>query len=375
MGYKYAYNYVQSQLNIYNYVTSVGYNNELPNVMLTGSDEFIVRVNFADGTFKYLHFVGRDKDTDIPQNIDYMRWFEYVPDDDEINLFYYDTNQTIVIKYNERLFGYKHFEIVSQPFQIRMFDDEDYLYWSRGKSLPNDYTGGTFVSSLDTRDIGEKIDQNYTYYVSERDAEGQIIKAMYNFDYINTLFRLSPKAGMTNYYFDIILNSDETSNRSLTLRFSSGAMETLTLITKYNENITYHTQLKPGELDLFDGRTHEVTAYIDKLGVRAGDPSGYKVIVVIDKAYYFSFALGKGESYQPCDLSLAGFLAHDTYAWISRFDIYKQGLVSSRVDKIMPSSSSYYSHHYTINDGTGNIIVALKNLVNFISSPILLICP
>mgnify|MGYP001048780616 CR=1 FL=1 len=370
VGYKYAYNYVQSQLNIYNYVTSVGYNNELPNVMLTGSDEFIefiVRVNFADGTFKYLHFVDRDKDTDIPQNIDYMRWFEYVSD--EINPFYYDTNQTIVIKYNEILFGYKHFEIVSQPFQIRMFDDEDYLYWSRGKSLPNDYTGGTFVSSLDTRDIGEKIDQNYTYYVSERDAEGQIIKAMYNFDYINTLFRLSPKAGMTNYYFDIILNSDETSNRSLTLRFSSGAMETLTLITKYNENITYHTQLKPGELDLFDGRTHEVTAYIDKLGVRAGDPSGYKVIVVIDKAYYFSFALGKGESYQPCDLSLAGFLAHDTYAWISRFDIYKQGLVSSRVDKIMPSSSSYYSHHYTINDGTGNIIVALKNLVEFYIFP------
>ena len=196
-------------------------------------------------------------------------------------------------------------------------------------------TGGSFVSAIGNKSIGEKINANYTYYVADGPtAENALV---YNYDIIKAAFTLFPKTNTDSYYFEIIVNGTVSEGNYLALRFSSGSTQQVTLVAVTDNFPVYHTVAKPGNIDLFDGKRHEIIIYVDKLGTRQSDASGYKLLAIIDNCCYFNFTtLGKG--YVPTDSSVAGFEANNCVAYISRFNLYQQGLMSSRALKVLPSS-------------------------------------
>lgn len=351
----YEINYIASKLNIYRYAVSLGYDNELPNIMLTETDEFMVRVNYVDGSYEYLSFK-MPRASDYEKLVDYNCEFEYVQQFSMENL---NANQTAGIRFTEQFFGNKSFVIDSKPFQVRVLrKGDDLLLWGKDQPLGDGKTGGSFVSAIDNKSIGEKIDANYTYYVADGPtAENALV---YNYDIIKAAFTLFPKTNTDSYYFEIIVNGTVSEGNYLALRFSSGSTQQVTLVAVTDNFPVYHTVAKPGNIDLFDGKRHEIIIYVDKLGTRQSDASGYKLLAIIDNCCYFNFTtLGKG--YVPTDSSVAGFEANNCVAYISRFNLYQQGLMSSRALKVLPSQNANYIHSYSVIDGP--IEVNLADLI------------
>ncbi len=361
-GNNYQYIYVNSKLNIYRYITSIGDNNELPNIMLTGTDEFAVKVNYVDGSSEYLSFM-TPRATDYNKQVAYSSEFSY--NGAAIDMLSISPAQTVSITMDEELFGYKQFSVSSKPFKIRIFEQgDDQKLWGRAVDLGGGNTGGAFYSSTGSAQLGQKINGNYTYYLSN---DNGATAGTHDFDIIDTTFTLSPKAGVSAYYFELILNGDGTANNYLAMRFNSGSTEQLTLYGKSGgAQVFSNTIVKPAELDLFDGRIHTITAYIDKLGTRASDSTGYRVLAVIDNVYYFSFAIGK--SYTPYFDSVAGFEANECVAWVSRYNVYRQGLASSLAMTLMPTASSYLSQSYSAAEARTVDFAALTQSYTFFNS-------
>lgn len=355
----YQFVYVNSKINIYRYVVSVGIQNELPNIMVTSSDEdiqYMVRLNYIDGNHSYINFNSNNNEGDHHYDFSYIS--------SAINKNLLETNQTIKIEYMETFFGYKHYNIVSQNFFVRVKNDVDELLWAKDLPVNGGYTGGTFISTNGNKGIGDKIDSNYTYYATNFNPS---TKATLNFDVINAKFRLEPKSNETDYYFDIILNGNVSEQNYLKLRFyvniATGA-ENIFLIAAKDGAIEYYNVDKPWNLNLFDGRTHEVTAYVDKLATRESDATGYKILVVIDNGTYFNYTNVSKEHFVPQENSVAGFEANDCYAWIARFNMYTMGLKDSRAIKILPAQDAYYSQTYSIPQSQPTMTLNLNTLVN-----------
>lgn len=345
----YDFVYIPSTLNIYRYVVNIGVQNYLPNIMVKGTDteeDFLIRLNYIDGNSENIKFKLPKEGLDYV--IDYERILSYISS--AINLNLLESNQSIKINYYEQFFGYKEFTVDSELFNVRVKDDVDELLWAKDKALSSGYTGGTFISSNGTKKIGDKIDSNYTYYLAETASS----KGLYNFDMLNVKFRLEPR-NQANYYFEIVLNGNSSGTNYLVLRISSGNVDKLDLIGVHNGiQEYYHTITKPADLDLFDGRTHEITAYIDKLGTRENDATGYKLLVVIDNGTYFNFT-NLDKNYPPEDISVAGFQVNDCNAWISSFRVSTMGIKSSRAIKVLPDASAYMAQSYSITGDTKEI--------------------
>lgn len=362
VGNNYEFIYVGSKLNIYRYITSIGDNNELPNIMLTQDDEFMVKVNYVDGSFEYLSFTA-PRATDYDKQVDYSSEFRY--EGAPIDMLSTASFQTVIITIDEEIFGYKQFSITSEPFRIRLFNNgDDQLLWGKAVGFGGENNGGVFASSNGAKQLGEKINGNYTYYLSN---DNGVTAGMHDFDIIDTTFTLSPKTGIGSYYFELILNGDGTAQNYLAMRFNSGSTEVLTLYGRAGgAQVFSNSIVKPAELDLFDGRPHSITVYIDKLGTRESDASGYRVLAVIDNVYYFSFAIGK--SYTPYFDSAAGFEANNCFAWVSRYNVYRQGIESSLALTVMPTSSSYLSQFYSVPEAREVDFAALVDSYTFFNS-------
>ena len=349
LGDNYKYHYVESEINIYNYVVSFGVNNDLPNIMISeDEDEFLVLANFVDGSSQYISFKNPQKSYAY---INYTNSTDYIGN--SINLSTLDSNQAIRINYNEQFFGYKEFSVDSEEFLVRVFKKENDLLWSNKLALENNFQGGTFADiNNNTKDISDEFNANYTYYMSTKNADSNIIFAQYDFDILETKFSLYPKKNMDNFYYNIIINGNNQLTKYISLKLFGGNMEYIKFIISDTEKGLYNERniSKPATLDLFDGMPHTLKAYVDKLGTMEADSSGYNIVILIDNCYYYTFSIGK--SYVPEDYSIAGFEINNLKAYISKFDVYSQGISSPRVLTIMPSSNNYYFHNYFTDSAT-----------------------
>ena len=191
--------------------------------MLTETDEFMVRVNYVDGSYEYLSFK-MPRASDYEKLVDYNCEFEYVQQFSMENL---NANQTAGIRFTEQFFGNKSFVIDSKPFQVRVLrKGDDLLLWGKDQPLGDGKTGGSFVSAIDNKSIGEKIDANYTYYVADPTAENALV---YNYDIIKAAFTLFPKTNTDSYYFEIIVNGTVSEGNYLALGSQAEAPNELRL--------------------------------------------------------------------------------------------------------------------------------------------------
>ena len=64
-------------------------------------------------------------------------------------------------------------------------------------------TGGSFVSAIDNKSIGEKSTPIILIMLPTATAENALV---YNYDIIKAAFTLFPKTNTDSYYFEIIVN-------------------------------------------------------------------------------------------------------------------------------------------------------------------------
>ncbi len=212
--------------------------------------------------------------------------------------------------------------IESKEFLVRIY--------SPTGSTVIDSDSSQIVKALDsgvTYQYKQQIDGNYTYYITESNISTNNFVG--KFDILSVKLKLNAKADSDTYYADLILF--ENAINKLVLRVSGGLSGSYQIImTDKQNNDIYYSDLLPSldEVDLFDGMSHTLKIYIDKLGhtentVTSAEGSSivisnsryYKVMWVIDDAYSCNLNYLGGQTIETISVNGATGLPESVFAY------------------------------------------------------------
>lgn len=172
--------------------------------------------------------------------------------------------------------------IESKEFLVR-------VYSSVGATVI-DSSDSQIVKAIDnnvTYQYKEQIEGNFTYYISESDES--VNSFVGKFDILSLKLKLNAMADSESYYTDLILFENATNK--LVLKISGGLAGSYQIIMtdKFNNNI-YYSDVLPSldSVDLFDGMSHTLKIYIDKIGYNTfiGQENLESSIVITSERYY-----------------------------------------------------------------------------------------
>lgn len=356
---------------VYPKVQSIGNNNVLPYtaISLTGQEaDFIgniknnlgmmVKVNYEgmpDGKETEWLDIRRAVSGDVYQGAYYARnWRVSFAGEEPVSLKVGDETE-LILSFSESFFnGDVTNAITSVKFKVRIYGTSD--------SLVKDKTTSDFIFGNASSSFSSYKDANGTYLLSEAKQSVSPYEGM--FDILSADFVLEVKES-SNYSAEFILYQNGSVTVKLGFRggndygyyliFEDGneAHRQEIVLKEYEMTTDGDTVTRSvlEDVNVFDGRKHRLTAYLDKIGYIADDkvvnaPSErlYRVMFVLDDKYAYELTFVGGSrtltvSDEGASVSVSsedyvdfsspsqtGFVINECKAYISRFSLKTMGV-------------------------------------------------